>query len=204
MKKIYFLIIFFTASLGGWSQLLTEQFPYTPDPVLGLSAQSQSGSSPWSIINTGDSILVDATSLTYPGLAASAGNKVKFDGAGTDYYTNFTSQTTGSVYRSFILNVSALGSLTTTGGYFNGFIQSGSTSLFGGAVWTRLSTTSGKFNVGVSTRSNSVVTWLATDLTPGTPCFIVVAYDFNPGVGDDVARIWLNLWQPPPIDTRKK
>ena len=192
MKKVYLLIIFFTVSLGGWSQLLTEQFNYTPDAVLGLSAQSQSGGSPWAIINTGDSILVDAASLTYPGLAASAGNKAKFDGAGTDYYTNFTSQTTGSVYRSFILNVSALGSLTTTGGYFNGFIQSGSTSLFGATVWTRLSTTAGKFNVGISTRSNSVVTWLATDLTPGTPCFIVVAYDFNPGVGDDVARIWLN------------
>jgi phosphodiesterase/alkaline phosphatase D-like protein len=192
MKKFYFIIVLLTVSLSGWSQLLTEQFPYTPDAVLGLSAQSQSGSSPWSIINTGDSILVDATSLTYSGLAASAGNKVKFDGAGTDYYTNFASQTTGSVYRSFILNVSNLGTLGTTGGYFTGLIQSGSTSLFGSAVWTRLSTTAGKYNVGISTRSNTAVTWLAADLTPGTPCFIVASYDINPGVGDDVARIWLN------------
>jgi len=192
MKKIYLVIIFFAASLSGWSQLLTEQFPYTPSATLGLSAQSQAGSSPWSIINTGDSILVEATSLTYAGLAASAGNKVKFDGSGTDYYTNFASQTTGSVYRSFILNVSALGTLTTTGGYFNGFIQAASTSSFGGTVWTRLSSTAGRYNVGVSTRSNSAVTWLATDLVPGTPCFIVVAYDINAGAGDDVARIWLN------------
>ncbi|MBK8786162.1 MAG: fibronectin type III domain-containing protein [Chitinophagaceae bacterium] len=192
MKKIYLVIIFFAASLSGWSQLLTEQFNYTPHATLGLSAQSQSGSNPWSIINTGDSILVDATSLTYAGLAASAGNKVKFDGSGTDYYTNFASQTTGSVYRSFILNVSSLGTLGTAGGYFNGFIQAASTTTFGGTVWTRLSTTAGRYNVGVSTRSNSAVTWLATDLIPGTPCFIVVAYDFNAGVGDDVARIWLN------------
>ena len=192
MKKIYFLFILLAASLIGRSQLLTEQFTYTPDVVLGLSAQSQSGTNPWSIINTGDSILVDATSLTYAGLAASAGNKVKFDGSGTDYYTNFASQTSGSVYRSFILNVSSLGTLATAGGYFNGFIQAASTTTFGGATWTRLSTTAGKYNVGVSTRSNSAVTWLAADLTPGTSCFIVVAYDFNPGVGDDVARIWLN------------
>lgn len=129
MKKIYLLIFLFTASLSGWSQLLTEQFPYTPHATLGLSAQSQAGASPWFIINTGDSILVDATSLTYPGLAPSAGDKVKFDGSGTDYYTNFASQTTGSIYRSFILNVSSLAAITTTGGYFNGFIQSGSTSL---------------------------------------------------------------------------
>ncbi len=192
MKKIYLLIVFFAAGLSGWSQLLTEQFPYTPDAVLGLSAQSQGGSSPWLTINTGDSILVDAGSLTYAGLAASAGNKVKFDGSGTDYYTNFASQTSGSIYRSFILNVSSLGTLTTTGGYFNGFIQSGSTSLFGGTVWTRLSTTAGRFNVGVSTRSNSAVTWLPTDLIPGTPCFIVTAYDIIAGTGNDVARIWLN------------
>ncbi len=192
MKQIYLVIILFAATLSGWSQLLTEQFPYTPSATLGLSAQSQAGSSPWSIINTGDSILVEATSLTYAGLASSAGNKVKFDGSGTDYYTSFASQTTGSIYRSFILNVSALGTLSTTGGYFNGFIQAASTTSFGGTVWTRLSTTAGRYNVGISTRSNSAVTWLATDLVPGTPCFIVAAYDINAGVGDDVARIWLN------------
>ncbi|MBL7701099.1 MAG: hypothetical protein JNM14_02520 [Ferruginibacter sp.] len=192
MKKIYLVIIFLAASLSGWSQLLTEPFNYTPSATLGLSAQSQAGSNPWSIINTGDSILVDAGSLTYAGLAASTGNKVKFDGSGTDYYTNFASQTTGSVYRSFILNVASLGTHTAAGGYSNGFIQAGSTSLFGGTVWTRLSTTAGRFNVGISTRSNSAVTWLAADLVPGTPCFIVAAYDINAGTGDDVARIWLN------------
>ena len=192
MKKIYFFIILFTVSLSGWSQLLVEPFNYTPHATLGLSAQSQAGSSPWFIINTGDSILVSAGSLSYSGLAASTGNKVIFDGSGTDYYTNFTSQTTGSVYRSFILNVSSLSTLTTTGGYFNGFIQAASTTSFGGTVWTRLSTTAGRYNVGVSTRSNTAVTWLATDLIPGTPCFIVAAYDINAGVGDDVSRIWLN------------
>jgi hypothetical protein len=192
MKKFYLFLGLLLIGSASNSQLLTEPFNYTPDPSLGLSAQSQSGSNPWAIINTGDSILVDAGSLSYAGLAASTGNKVKFDGSGTDYYTNFTSQTSGSVYRSFILNVSALGTLNTTGGYFNGLIQSGSTSVFGAAVWSRLSSTAGKYNVGVSTRSNSAVTWLAADLTPGTPCFIVVAYDFNSGTGDDVSRIWLN------------
>ncbi len=194
MKKLYFIITLLAFSLSGWSQLLTEPFNYTPHATSGLSAQSQAGSNPWAIINTGDSILVDATSLTYPGLAASTGNKVKYDGSGTDYYTNFTSQTSGSVYYSFILNVSSLGTLNTTGGYFTGLIQSGSTTLFGAAVWTRLSTTAGKYNVGVSTRSAaaSTISWLPADLTPGTPVFIVAAYDMVAGTGNDVARIWLN------------
>lgn len=189
MKKFYLIITFLAVSFCGFSQLLTEQFSYTPDASLGLSAQS---GGLWSIVNTGDSILVDATSLTYAGLAPSAGNKVKFDGSGTDYYTGFTAQTTGSVYRSFILNVSSLGTLGTTGGYFNGFIQAASTTAFGGTVWTRASATAGKYNVGISTRSNSTVSWLAADLTPGTPVFIVATYDINSGTGDDVSRIWLN------------
>jgi hypothetical protein len=189
MKKIYFLIVFVAVSISGWTQLLNEPFNYTAHATQGLAAQS---SSLWLPVNTGDSMLIDNGSLTYPGLAASTGNKVIFEGAGTDYYTNFASQTTGSVYCSFILNVSSLGSLNATGGYFAGFIQSGSTTSFGGTVWTRLSTTAGRYNVGVSTRSNSTVSWLTADLVPGTPCFIVVAYDINAGAGDDVARIWLN------------
>ncbi len=178
-----------TASISSWSQLLTEPFNYTPHATLGLASQSNNT---WLPINTGDSMLVDAGSLTYPGLAASTGNKVIFEGTGTDYYTNFTSQTSGSIYSSFILNVSALGSLNTTGGYFAGYIQSGSTTTFGDAIWTRLSTTAGRYNVGVSTRSNSAVTWLAADLVPGTPCFIVTAYDIVAGAANDVCRIWLN------------
>ena len=139
MKKLYCLLILFTVSVSSWSQLLLEPFNYTPNATLGLGAQSNGA---WLISNTGDSILVDNTSLSYAGLAASTGNKVKFDGSGTDYYTNFTSQTTGSIYCSFILNVSNLSTLNNTGGYFAGLIESGSTTNFGAVVWTRLSITS--------------------------------------------------------------
>ncbi len=190
MKKLFLLFILAAFSITGWSQLvLNEPFNYSPHATNGLSAQS---GSLWLIINSGDSILVDAGSLTYPGLASSTANKVKFDGAGTDYYRDFPSQTSGSIYASFVLNVSALGSLGTGGGYFGAMIQTGTTTTYGAAVWTRLSVTPGKYNVGISTRSNSTVSWLATDLTPGTPCFIVTAYDIIAGTGNDVARIWLN------------
>jgi hypothetical protein len=190
MKKIFLLIALFTVSICGWSQLMTEPFNYTPDATNGLFAQS---SGIWSRLNTGDSILVDAGNLTYTGLAASTGNKVKFDGAGADYYRDFTSQTTGSVFSSFILNVSSLGSLGTAGGYFATFIQSGSTTVFGGTIWLRQSTTAGKFNIGISTRSsNAPTSWLATDYTPGTPCFIVFSYDFVSGTVNDVCRLWVN------------
>lgn len=190
MKKYFLLaLLTFCMAIAKGQVLLNEPFNYTPDPVLGLAAQS---SSAWLIVNTGDSILIDNGSLSYTGLSASTGNKIKFDNAGTDYYRIFANQTTGTIYSSFILNVSALGTMNTTGSYFAGFIQSASTSLYGATVWTRLSTTAGKYNVGISTRSNSAISWLANDLDPATPNFIVFAYVFNPGAGDDVAKIWLN------------
>jgi hypothetical protein len=190
MKKLYFLLIVMVFALTGFGQLLTEPFNYTAHATQGLAAQSNNA---WLPTNTGDSILVTAGSLTYPGLAASTGNKVSFDGAGTDYYTDFASQTTGSVYQSFVLNVSALGSMNTTGSYFASFIQSGSTTVYGGVIWIRLSTTAGRYNIGISTRSSSsTISWLATDMIPGTPYFIVAAYDFVAGAANDVGRIWLN------------
>ena len=190
MKKLYFLLCL--CALGFASkgqQLLYEPFNYTPDAALGLTTQSAGA---WTPVNTGDSILVVSGSLSYAGLQSSTGNRVKFDADGTDYYASYASQTAGSVYSSFIVNVTSLGGLTTAGGYFASVLQSGSTSAFGAAVWTRLSTTAGKFNVGISTRSNSAVTWLANDLDINTSYFIVTAYDMVTGAANDVARIWLN------------
>ena len=182
------MCLFVTESRG--QQLVYEPFDYPADATNGLHLQSNGL---WFRLNTGDSILVDANSLTYPGLPASTGNKVKFDGAGSDNYRTFTTQTSGSVYASFILNVSALGGLTTTGGYFFGFIEANSTSVFGATVWTRLSATAGKYNIGIASRTTAAnVSWLPNDLDPGTNYFITTAFDIISGTGNDVARIWLN------------
>lgn len=192
MKKIFTLIGLCFLMLTSKGQLpFYEPFNYTPDPTLGLWTQS---SAAWLRINSGDSILVTSGNLTYSGLPASVGNKVSFDGAGSDYYRIVTTSpvTAGSVYMSFILNVSSLGSLNTTGGYFTSIAQAAVTNAYGTSIWTRLSSSAGKYNIGVSTRSNSTVSWLANDLDPGTAYFIVCSYDIIPGTGNDVARIWLN------------
>ncbi len=190
MKKLYFLIAFSMLVVNSWGQLLTEPFNYTPNATLGIFTQS---SGTWLNINTGDSVLIETGNLSYPGLATSTGNKVKFDGSGTDVYTVFASQTSGTIYSSFVLNVSALGGLTTTGGYFTGFIQDASTTVFGATVWLRQSATAGKYNIGIATRTTAAaVSWLPGDYDPGTNYFIVRADDIIAGAGNDVARIWVN------------
>ncbi|MBK8141734.1 MAG: hypothetical protein IPK57_12550 [Chitinophagaceae bacterium] len=87
MKKLYFLMLLSLVAMTIKAQLLFEPFNYTPDPTNGLYVQS---GGLWLRVNTGDSILVTAGNLSYPGLAASTGNKVSFEGAGADYYRLFT------------------------------------------------------------------------------------------------------------------
>lgn len=189
MKKFYLLVCLVFVMMSSRAQLMYEPFSYTPDPTNGIALQS---GGVWVRINSGDSVLVTSGSLSYAGLPAATGNKISFDGGGSDDYRAFAAQTGGNVYYSFIVNVSSLGSLNTTGTYFIGLIQTGSTSAFGGTVWTRLSTTAGRYNIGVSTRSNSVVSWLPGDLVPGTNYFVVADYEIIAGTGNDVAKIWLN------------
>ncbi len=189
MKKVYILASLFFVMMTSQAQLLVEPFNYTPDPVNGIAQQS---GGTWVRINSGDSMLIASGNLSYPGLPASTGNKVTYDGSGSDNYTGYTAQTTGSVYYSFILNISSLSTLGTTGSYFISLVQAASSTAYGGAIWSRLSSTAGKFNIGVSTRSNSTVSWLAADLDPGTSYFIVASYDIIAGTANDVARIWLN------------
>ena len=96
--------------------------------TVGGSLQTQTN---WTVLNTGDNLLITTPGLTYPGLQASTGEKVAFDGAGIDTGKLFTQTTTGTVYYSFLLNVTALGSLGATGGYFSGFAEGTSSSTFG-------------------------------------------------------------------------
>ncbi len=191
MKKFYTLFLLSLISFTGWGQLLMhDAFDYPADATNGLSAQS---GGLWLVLNSGDSILVEAGSLSYPGLAASTGNKISFAGTGADYYRAFASQTAGTVYSSFILNVTDVSSLNTTGGYFVAFIAESSTTLYGAAIWARQGTTAGSFNIGISPRTSATtIVWLPGDLTTNTNYFLVTSYELVSGAGNDVAQLWLN------------
>jgi hypothetical protein len=54
-----------------------EAFNYTAATFLVSTNQTSSG---WTNLNTGDPINIGSGSLSYNGLAASAGNKISFDG----------------------------------------------------------------------------------------------------------------------------
>ena len=192
MKK--FLLVYLTLVVLNLNAqpLFYEPFSYTPSNVNGLFVQSNAV---WKNANTGDSIFVVANSLSYPGLAASQGEKVAFDGAGVDNYRAFTQQTSGEVYASFVMNVASLGLMNTTGTYVLTLLENNSTSAFGACLWLKKSATAGKFNIGISNRSNSAVSYLPADLDTLTSHFIVLSYEIIAGSANDVSSIWLNTAQ---------
>lgn len=188
MKKIFTLLsLLFVFAFSKGQLIVNESFNYTPNATMGLAAQSGGA---WTIINTGDSVLVETGNLSYTGLTPSVGNRITYGYAGTDYYRAFTSQTAGKVYYSILLNVSTLGTINATGGYTAGFID-GSTSGFSARLWIRSSGTN--YNVGINAGSVAGNTaWSGATLTPGTTYLIVASLQFVTGANNDVAKLWVN------------
>ncbi len=141
----------------------------------------------WENISDGsDEILIGGPDgLTYPNLAGSAqtGNHVSFDGTGSDPAIQFTAVTSGALYASFLINVTA--NDATTPGYF---------AVLGGfdvRLWTVPGTNSGEYQLGLS-NVNTAPTGGALDttvLTTGSTVLVVLNYDLTSGT--------LNLWVNP-------
>jgi hypothetical protein len=153
----------------------------------GQALQNQTG---WTVLNTGDDIAITSGNLSYSGLAASSGNKFSFDGAGIDAAKQFTQQTSGTVYYSFLMNVSNLGLLNTTGTYFTG-LNEGTSTNFGATVWTRKNSTSG-YDIGINPRTTAANTVWTTAQATSSTVMVVVSYQIISGTGNDVVKLWIN------------
>jgi len=176
MKKIYLLsaILATTLSFGQQSLPFTDTFSH--------AAGNLHETSPWSALgtpNASDHILLD-------------GSKVTFDGLGTDAQVIIASQTTGTIYYKFTINVLSMAGVTdVNGGYLAGFSQN--TTTFGGTLWTKRIDDS-SFNLGIETRTATAAgtTWAPGTYTTGTNYTVVVAYTFGAGASDDTTKLWVN------------
>ena len=117
LKMMLLAVVMLAGSMGIKAQLLVENFDYTAGTVLATSTSvdATSGWAGHSGAGT-NNITVTASSITYPGyLSSGVGNYVSLVASGEDVNKTFTSQTTGTVYTSFLVNVT---SASTTGDYF--------------------------------------------------------------------------------------
>jgi hypothetical protein len=168
-----------------------EPFNFTAGTFLVSTNQTASN---WANLNSGDPINIGSGNLSYNGLVASTGNKISFDGTGMDAAKTFTQQTNGTVYCSFILNVTSLGSLNTSGGYFFGLNEGTNTTTYGATVWAKANGTG--FDLGINPRSatatNTVWTTSAGAKPTNTPILVVASYSIVSGASNDVVKMWVN------------
>lgn len=179
----------FFASGATAATLLTDSFSY---PVGDLP-----GNAGWTAVNpAADEIQVAAGSLIAPtGLQPSVGNKVTFDGAGTDAYVAFESQNSGTVFYSFLLNVTA--NSTTTGQYLGGFTTSAAptTTATSGFAYRRDTVDTTKFNLGIvgkATNATVNTAFDSTQLSLNSVNLIVISHTFVAGSNNDITSLYIN------------
>jgi hypothetical protein len=143
----------------------------------------------WTLIGTASVnpiTTVGSTGLIYPGSPASnIGNSASLLTSGEDNYKSFTSQTTGAVYASFLINVSAA---QASGDYFVGL--SSSTTSYEYRLFAK--SNGAGYSFGVS-KSNGTVQYDTALLSFGTTYLVVIKYAYSSGTTtDDTLSFWLN------------
>jgi|WetSurMetagenome_2_1015567.scaffolds.fasta_scaffold36990_2 hypothetical protein len=189
MKKSYLLILFSlllipaTVSFG---QFFIEDFDYSAGDSLtqhGWVAHS----------GTSNAIFVTSPGLTYLGYGSSGiGNAATLTTTGQDVNKQYTPLTSGAVYASFMVKVSS----AQTGDYFFHLGLSNTTSIYMGRVYVKLAS-NGNLAFGLSKTSLGgalAITAVYSDsiYTTGTTYLLVLKYQFNPDVNDDVAYLFIN------------
>ena len=193
MKKLYlFINLFASGLLMAQAPLLVEQFDYTA----GVDIATQG----WNIHSGGTTnpILTSSAGLSFAGYSASGvGNAALVNNTGIDVNKPISSNvTTGSVYASFLVNVTA----NTPAGYFFhiGFYANQTTPVF-----TSLSTNFRarthvapgtdpvtQFKLGLSFNANDPQ-GLTSDLTIGQTYLVVVKYTFVDGELNDTVSLYV-------------
>ncbi|QKZ13103.1 putative Ig domain-containing protein [Spirosoma sp. KUDC1026] len=170
-----FLVSFGTAQ----AQLLTEDFGATTLPysltLQGWAAHSGAGT---------NTINASAPNLTYSGLSTSGGS-ASLTTSGEDVNRAFTPQTSGSVYASMLVNVSAA---QATGDYFFHFGGATIGSTFASRLYVKSAT--GGFQFGIS-KTNDAPTYATTPYSFNTTYLVVLKYTIVAGSNNDTAELFI-------------
>lgn len=181
----------------------SEPFNYTAGTNLG--GQTNADYIIWYDIGTaqaGNYVTNLAGNLTIPGLLAPLGNSIKLAGIGKSARFSFTpgtAITNGTLYYSYALKPTSLGTLDTNGLWVAGFNNSTGTqttqpTVIGTRLYLRSAT--GGFNIGTSKNSSTSTDWVwsPTVFTNNQTIFIVGSYTFTTvgNTTDDIAKMWIN------------
>ncbi|RXR24617.1 T9SS type A sorting domain-containing protein [Flavobacterium stagni] len=159
---------------------LVENFNYTANAALGAQQT-------WTNRNSGDNINVTSGNLNYTGIT-STGNSVSFTGAGAECHTPFTATTVteGTLYTSFLMNVSDYANVTTDGTqtYF-AILTDGNPANFKARLFIKKA--AAQYQLGL-TSGTSTTNYAATLFNVGDVVYVILGYDFN----SNTLKAWFN------------
>jgi DNA/RNA endonuclease YhcR with UshA esterase domain len=187
IRTLLFLTVLFPLTLGAQSLLFEENFNYSENTNLtDYGWVTHSG--------TGSPIQVVSPGLIYSGYPPSGvGNAVEIvggSGSREDLNRQFPETNSGSVYTSFLVNMS---SATNTGSYFLhlGHAQFSSTN-YRARVFAR-TYTSNNLAFGITKSNTSDTVYTIPSFSLNTTYLIVMKYTFNTGgSSDDLVSLWIN------------
>ncbi len=210
MRKLLLIIVVAGLSLSAGkasaAYLALDQFDYAP---VGSPLSGHDG---WGIVtNAGGSPdpTIASGSLSHPDRLPNVGNSAQLNGDGASGSSKLplsSTQTSGTVYYSMLVEVSNFDGLTntTTGSFFAGFqphhlISPGVSSIStggGNMLIHRDEDNTSAYNLGIAASAggagNADRVFDTTELLQGDTVFVVVGYQMNPGDNDDQAFLWLN------------
>lgn len=192
MKKL-FTFILIGLTLNGFCQtLLMDNFNYgANDSLIGVNYNNG-----WLLVNsTVNPFRATATGLSYTGYTGSGvGNAVPMQNNGQDAckdLKNSQTYTSGSVYTSLLVNVSAA---QAAGDYFFAILPSASTTAFSARTFVRLSS-AGYYKVAISRGSigtAETISYSTDSFALNTTYLFVAKYTFNTvSAVDDSVRLYV-------------
>jgi len=180
MKKITLLLSFIVCVVFAQAQLLVnENFDYAAGTgLIGQSGWVNLGTST-SIVNALVTSAPGTPAITYPGYPGSGiGNEVLVSNNGQDIEDQFTAQTSGTVYFSVLLNISAA---QATGDYFMDLGEPNSYMAYFGRLYVKLDGANIAFGILNSSGTGSATTWSTSTYSLNTTYLIVVKVSTTTG-----------------------
>jgi trimeric autotransporter adhesin len=204
MKKITLLMSFIACVVFAQAQLLVnENFNYTAGTGLVGQGTGVTGQGAWAVLGTTVTFPQTVTApgtpaVTYQGYPSSGvGNECSVGSTGQDIALQFTPQTSGTVYFSVLVNLSAA---QATGDYFMNVGEPSSTTFYFGRLFAKLDGTNVAFGILNSSGTGSATTWSTSTYSLNTTYLIVVkvstttgasALAINPSLTTEPTTEWI-------------
>lgn len=156
----------------------SESFDYAAGSSLNVSQK-------WTVANTGDNVTIATGNLSYPNFV-STGNSATFSGNGAESFTPFTATTSGTIFASFIVNVTDMANITADPQftYFAG-LTDGTAGGYNARLF--LNRINAQYQFGFDSASTTT-NYDATMRNVGDVVFVVMGYDF----ASNTLKAWIN------------